>query len=345
MQTRPVVLAVLAVAASAIPLLARALTAEEPPPPEKPALREPPAPPGPAPRGLELVATLLTPTVQPGAPIRVKLELRNGAEQGSIPVVRPGDGSESGWREPWIRWDVAYVGADGAERPLRPHTIGRCGMFDADWRDEVTTLRPGESVDVTDGAVAPLAIHDLQEPGTVRIRAWYSWGAGAHDKRPGADPAAPKDLGAMKDTPAFDLASNPVTVTVVRPIDVVVRVKRAPKVGRVERPEQFLEVEVRAADGNPFALVPDGWTLTFECESAEVMPDGWEEQWSGPPADEKRAPRASYVLTDAAPLVRRCSFPWKFEKPGRFRVAARLSETRDGSARIRSAWTDVAVEK
>ncbi|MCG3134539.1 MAG: hypothetical protein HMLKMBBP_01853 [Planctomycetes bacterium] len=301
--------------------------------------------PKPAPEGLALVAKAETETVQPGAPVTVKLSLVHRGKEGTIQVVRPGDGSDAGWREPWMWWEAAYVNELGEERPAEKVAMLRCGNFDPSWHDHIVALKPGDSVDVSDGPAHLSTRYEFQEPGKVRIRAWYSWGAGEHMSGPGTTPEMKKDLGAMHGVPAFEFPSNPVIVTIVRPVDVVLRVKRAPRTGRVERPEQFLEVEARGADGKPFALDPAAWTLTWEIAQSDVLPEGWDESWSAPAADAKPAVAPAHVLTDATPLVRRASYPWTFARPGRFRLAARLSETKESGARIRSAWVDVEVGK
>lgn len=346
MTRREIVCTVAAAASAAALSLAAAAAAQDAPPKQGGSTTcRAPDPVRPAPPGLRLVARAETETVQPGAPVLVKLSLVNGSKDEELRVVRPGDGSDAGWREPWMWWEAAYVNDLGEETPAEKLAMLRCGNFDPTWTDDIETLKPGASIDVTEGPTPISSKFEFQRAGKVRIRAWYSWGAGAHLSGPGTTDEMRKDLGAMKDTPAFELASNPVIVTVVRPIDVVLRVKRAPRVGRVERPEQFLEVTARSADGNPFVLAPDGWTLTWECRFSDTTADGWEEEWSAPQGEDKRAPTASHVLTDAVPRVRRVSYPWRFGKPGAFRVAARLTENREGGARILSAWTDVAVEK
>src|SRR6516162_9153731 len=73
--------------------------------------------------------------------------------KGSAPVtlVLPGDGSESGWRTPLVGFSSIKTGKD---KPQHPATVplyrgGRCGNVNALRSNEVFTLAPGKSKDLS----------------------------------------------------------------------------------------------------------------------------------------------------------------------------------------------------
>ncbi len=163
---------------------------------------------------LELVAVLNSPhVIQPGQPIETALTLRNTADDDPQLVVRPGDGSDDGRREPHVWFQVERQVGDDAwvEAPLR--RLYRCKVFEPDWRDDVVSLAPGETLDVRSWAAGP-GRYDLQEAGSYQLRAHYAW------RREPVAGTSDGDLGRMADVPAFTVTSAAVPFTVIRPLDV-----------------------------------------------------------------------------------------------------------------------------
>src|SRR5258708_7501230 len=81
---------------------------------------------------IELKTT--TPVVKKGQYPRFTVEIvnRSGRE---ITLVRPGDGSDCGWRTPVVLWAVEGI---------KPGRLARCGNVNPLRPDEVFTLKPGQ---------------------------------------------------------------------------------------------------------------------------------------------------------------------------------------------------------
>ena len=144
---------------------------------------------------LALVAKLEGPAERKaGEPVRLRIELEN---RSAVPykVVLPNDGSESGWREPHVFFSAKLDG-----RELKPKPILRCGMFAEDWKRDIVDLKPGEKIRIDDRYMPVDISIDLTKPGKLELRAHYAYKGGQPDP------------GAMGKTPAFELASDPVTV-------------------------------------------------------------------------------------------------------------------------------------
>jgi hypothetical protein len=117
-------------------------------------------------------------------------------------VVRPNDGSESGWREPEIYLEREVDGK--WERGSKP---GRCGLYANDWHRDVVDLKPGETL-ALEGYLPPAMSFDLPKKGKARLRAVYVYGGGQVGRTKGEK----LDPGPMGKTPPFTLVSEPVEV-------------------------------------------------------------------------------------------------------------------------------------
>jgi hypothetical protein len=94
--------------------------------------------------------------------------------KGKAPVtlVLPGDGSESGWRTPLVGFSSIKT---DKEKPKHPATVplyrgGRCGNVNALKSNEVFTLAPGKSKDLSGW----LGFPQFPEPGTYSVVFYYS---------------------------------------------------------------------------------------------------------------------------------------------------------------------------
>lgn len=160
--------------------------------------------------------------VYPGVTPNVALKLVNTSPTRSHPVVKPGDGSEVGWCEPYTFLSATLTRPTGETVKLTREQYGRCGLFDADWTKRVVTLKPGESIPVSWPDLVPF---DFQEEGTVAMRVHYRYaGLEPHKDVTKAEPAA--DLGGMKGVPPFEVVSDPIRVEVVRPFDLKLTLKQ-----------------------------------------------------------------------------------------------------------------------
>ncbi|MFT7622289.1 MAG: hypothetical protein ACI9WU_001457 [Myxococcota bacterium] len=98
---------------------------------------------------LQIAAALKTPdTVEPGAQIKLEAHLVNHSRTITHRVVRPGDGSEVAWREPYVFYSAEADSGDGVWRPVAKRPGGRCGLYDHDWPKDVLDLKPGERMQI-----------------------------------------------------------------------------------------------------------------------------------------------------------------------------------------------------
>ena len=89
-----------------------------------------------------------------------------------VTLVQPGDGSESGWRTPLVGFSSVKIDKD---KPTHPATVplyrgGRCGNINALKRNEVFTLAPGKSQDLSEWIGSP----PFTEPGTYSVVFYYA---------------------------------------------------------------------------------------------------------------------------------------------------------------------------
>lgn len=151
---------------------------------------------------------LVTPAnIESGEPLRVEARLTNTSRTRSHHVVKSGDGSEVGWREPFVFFTGEVL--DGRRwRPLAKGKGGRCGLFDPDWKKDVVRLAPRASIPLTWIASPGWALN-LPESGKVRIRVHYSW-LSKPTTRTKVDPSGTDMAGVAP----FERVSAPVEITI-----------------------------------------------------------------------------------------------------------------------------------
>lgn len=150
-------------------------------------------------------------------PFGLQARLRNRSQTHSYQVVLPGDGSEAGWREPTITLAGRRVNTNGEITPLEHRSMGRCGNYDADWRDEVRDLAPGQSIALS-WLPSPSYTFDFGTAGG-RVELWLTY---RYDARPASiqfdtKPLEGDPLGALRGYPKFELRSNVLTFTFDEP--------------------------------------------------------------------------------------------------------------------------------
>ncbi len=155
-------------------------------------------------RDLKLVFQVSTSDVTAGrGPWVPGLVLVNTSETATYRVVKPGDGSSLGRREPYIHFR-AERRTDGNEwEPLKPEPWGICNNSGGDWRKDVIELKPGESLPLSWFRVP----FSFQHPGATRITAHYECRV----------PPAEGDR-------AYHITSAPLVLAVSRPLDLTAEV-------------------------------------------------------------------------------------------------------------------------
>ena len=142
-----------------------------------------------------------------GEPIEMEIKMRNASTM-AMSVIKPGDGSESRWREPYVYYSAQKLeGDEWREVPTRP--ILRCGLYNFNWQADVVTIEPGKSLALGDWVPGPQTFFELT-PGRYRLQLHYDYAAGKNCKgEPGAPPQA------MAGVAPFHLVSEPVEYTVL----------------------------------------------------------------------------------------------------------------------------------
>ena len=166
--------------------------------------------------------------LEPGQYFTPKWILHNAADS-SRRYVQPGDGSAVGWREPHVYYTAQRQLADGQWVDVETGDLGRCGLYDHDWHDEIATLDAGASVEL-EWLPSPAWQLQLQQAGRVRLFAHYEFSAGAGFE---TGRGASEDLAEMAGVPAFHLISAPLELEIVRPLDLQLVPK--PATGSVRR--------------------------------------------------------------------------------------------------------------
>jgi hypothetical protein len=176
-----------------------------------------PAPAAPAPLTAEIIqndlvleATLTSPAqARPDSRIELSVALRNTSATRTHHVVKPGDGSEVGWREPHVYFTATLTGKDGVARDVPEANVGRCGLYDADWVKDVVALAPGETLEIKDWLMSPDVALVLDQPGQIALRVHYAFRPSAAKRSDGAvTPTGP-----IADVPDFELVSEPIAIT------------------------------------------------------------------------------------------------------------------------------------
>lgn len=274
-----------------------------------------------------------------------RLAIFNSSRQTSIPVVLPGDGSEVGWREPYIYFTATIRNADGFETDVLPERYGRCKLFDWRWPQSAVLLPPreGHYLEVW----RPLL--EFQEAGRVRLIAHYNYSAGTG--RGSRVSAFGRDrLGMMKDVPQFELVSNPIEFEVIRPVDLEIRVKSPMKAGVKHRLSDILEVDVinRSSIARELAH-PSGYPWPRLHIDLEGDFGGWRPRFEESPGDDwpscKNLPILLPPGSKAALIgVKQLDGSWEYPRADKVKVrACFMVGERGGPPVVMSDWVEIRV--
>jgi len=173
---------------------------------------------------LQMNANAAAKTVNIGEPIKLSARIRNVSRKTVYYVIKSGDGSEVGWREPYVYYTAKIDIGESTWKDVPKPRIMRCGNYDFNWQKDLVALKPGEEVSILDWIPSARTMLDLQEAGRVRLYLHYAYRAGQFDlhREPGKPAHIPKQ---MKRIPAFELVSAPIEFEMVRALDVVVLTK------------------------------------------------------------------------------------------------------------------------
>jgi hypothetical protein len=282
-------------------------------------------------RDLKLVAAFDAKQVEAGTTPYITLTLVNTSKTVTYPVVKPGDGSECGWREPFVHFTAEQLSVQGKWEPLQKYGGGRCGLFDWHWQKDVVELKPGEKLVVTNEWI-PATNFNFQQPGKVRIRGHYDYRAGARER---AEPD--KDLGRMGETPAFALATEPVEFDVVRPLDLRVKVKQPLKVGVEMKISDVIDLTLTNTTDKP------QWAYSGGTAASRVGMTGGGPEANNPQLTEfasqygspmELKPGQTASLLGKGELANGADGKWTGRKPGKYLVRIEYAVTSDPSSSL-----------
>ena len=169
-------------------------------------------------RDVVLVAKLTSAAkMEAGNKPTFKLTVTNNSSKYAYPMVKPGDGSEVGWRSPHVYSTVEFLGADKTWQEVKPPILGRCGLYNSQWEDDIFDLKPKTSLEIKDWISAECASQQFVAAGKYRIVWRYVVDNKLSKANLGSDskeePAEVKKIG------NFQLASKPIEIEVTKPLN------------------------------------------------------------------------------------------------------------------------------
>lgn len=289
-------------------------------------------------------------TILPGQQIAVKARLVNRSKDAVYPAIKPGDGSECGWREPYVFYTAERKNDAGEWKPATKTRYGRCGLFDHNWQKDVVELKPGESIEIKDWLPTPSFMFEIQQAGQWRLRVHYRYSGGAAVKGgkgladDSGEDATPESL---KGIPTFELTSAPIEMKLVRPLDVKISVKKNLKIKTSTPLSELFDVRLINASKESQTLVEPTVSgdarLHFEIDGE--MP-GWAPVID-PSSDSKsvqrtlKPGRGISLLGDDARIQGAWEYP--VEDTVRVRAVYTTSTWKPGSV-VMSDWVEIEVK-
>ena len=215
-----------------------------------------------------VAAQIVVVVVEVGEFIQPEIALINRSKRASYYVVRPGDGSWVGWREPHVYYSAEIDVGDGRWQPIPRRSIaGRCGVYDFHWQRGIVELEPGETMNIR--FPPPDRTLDFVQPGRVRLYVHYAYNRGNADRA-----IAPIDVGKMKGVPAFELISAPAEFELTRPLELRIVAKAPLRLGETRYLSEVLKIHLaNRSDEARTILIRSSKALTVQFHGAHT---GWE---------------------------------------------------------------------
>ncbi|MCY2929443.1 MAG: HEAT repeat domain-containing protein [Planctomycetota bacterium] len=283
----------------------------------------------------------------PGQAIPFEVQLVNASRTREHTVVKPGDGSESGWREPYVYYTAERFAAEGRWTPLAPAPTGRCGLFDSQWQKDVVTLKPGESLAIKEWLQRPSSVFEFQQAGRYRIRVHYAYRGGQAHKGAASRPA--EDLGGMKGVEPFEVVSDPTEIVVQRPLNVTLKVRGNLVANQPARLSDLLAIAVSNDSDKPISAGQPTLSAEGRLTLQMIAPLGL-----GPTLDKQNNPHAARMDLQpgrSAPLLGAGEFAngldgsWTYPRAGTVKLRAGYTpSTWKDIGTVWSDWVEVKVE-
>jgi hypothetical protein len=200
-------------------------------------------------------------------PVRVSVTNRAWTQHW---LVKPDDGSEMGWREPYVFYTAQREVAPGVWQDVPRQSVSRCGNYDVQWDEDITALLPGASLSLDPRWLTPDRALDLEAAGKVRLYAHYQYSAGQErdgDFFGGSAVHVPREL---EGVPPFELVSAPLEIEIQRPLDLALSTTGPLQPGeQTKMDEAFaLSLSNRAGGAFPLPVREEDARVHFEIQGA-----------------------------------------------------------------------------
>lgn len=204
-------------------------------------------------------------SIPPGGEVTVKARLVNRGVT-AVEVIRPGDGSEVGWREPWVRFSGQRTTPEGVNEAVPSALMARCGLYDPNWAKDVVRLVPGAAIELDTWIPTPSRALLLDRVGRVEIRMHYAFG-----RAPGkGHMGTPEETrAALAGVDPFEVTSNPITVVIESPLRLDVRLLGGAsrlRVGQQTKLSWVFAAELVNVSDRPVIVTTPGTPTTLRLE-------------------------------------------------------------------------------
>lgn len=275
--------------------------------------------------------------IQCGDPVFANLMLVNASQSRSFRVVKPGDGSMVGWREPYVHYTADVDRGDGVWREVDGRTHARCGHFNSAWNLDVVDLGPGMRLPIIHHVDQPSHELSFAEPGRYRLRGHYAY-RGDGDTKPAI--RIPRIEGPMKRIAPFEVVSEPVEIHVTRSVKLRLAPLRTLKAGRTEKLSDVIGVVFLNGSSQPETICP---RFEIEIEGAGAAPIEWDRPLLPYVVDVVNPGQSRALLGPQAPDPR--DAPWTLPSAGMLRMRALGTRfVRRIERPIESDWVEIRVE-
>lgn len=281
-------------------------------------------------------------------PIKVDMWIENRSKTDTYPLVNPGDGSDMGWREPYVFYTAESKSGDGKWQTIKQEWWPRCGNYDPDWQKDVVQLAPGQKMTISDSMIpTPREFHDGEQ---IRLQAHYAYRQGRGIRSSGE--GSKEDTRQMGDTPAFELVSAPVEFAIRNDFTLIVTPKRSIKAGTAADLSELVDVllENRTAEPTSVLLAISNLNpLTFNMK-AEERGSVYVTQIKRTANTSERMPdTAALGLGKTVDLLQMAKSLWQVEAKSadRIWIQARYTFVRQMGPMpvVLSPWVEIKVER
>ena len=175
-------------------------------------------------KDLELVATLTSPAkFECGLKPEFKLQVANRSKTGTHRIIKPGDGSEVGWRSPHVYATAERLNEKNEWVSFKSVVdYGRCGNYDTTLVP--LDLKPDEKFEIKDWIPSTCINHEFNKAGKYRVRWHYDVDLDKTSQPTLREDDAPENV-KLSNVPNFSLVSKWVELEVRQRLMLELKVK------------------------------------------------------------------------------------------------------------------------